>query len=445
MKRIILLTLTALSVACMQAQTVDPTNKYLVWTKNVKLVEDEKQADDKKKEKEKEDEKKDEAQSFEDKYFKFISLCDWQKGMRFMVLPEKKDLVIKTFTNTHTGKMVGNMALRHKIMEYRGHSGEGKLHERVDFVCVDDSTEYYYEVPTATFEDYCGQTKGIPTLAYLGDVDIAIRELIGKNLYTVAEEYNMDTNASGYGYEKISVPEGTPVKVVAIGVGTRHYPVKIIVEDNKGNQFFQNIAFSRTNSGLRPAQFEEDNRKHLFHGSFMMESDKMAANGSYKEYIGKIFYTLAPTKMVDALGTPKNIPRLSTFTIDDILVKLGTNLVTLSLTGKDGKQWKIDVTFTQTDVAGDIAGRSENYFYNLFKEGDARYIRDVKEENMDAIRKGHVRQGFTEAEVRLALGEPDGKGATGNGVYSWIYKSNQRQWHGTVFFWVKNHTVKGTK
>lgn len=443
MKRIVLLTLTALSVACLQAQTIDPNNKYLVWTKNVKLEEKEEPASDKNKEAS--EEKKDETQSFEDKYFKFISLCDWQEGMRFMVLPEKKDLVIKTFTNAQTGKMIGNMALRHKIMEYRGHSGEGKLHERIDFVCVDDGTEYYYEVPTATFEDYCGQTKGVPTLAYLGDVDIATRELVGKILYTVAEEYNKDTNASGYAYEKISVPEGTPVKVVAVGVGTRHYPVKIIVEDNQGNQFFQNIAFSRTNSGLRPAQFEEDNRKHVFHGSFMMESDKLTANGSYKEFIGKVFYTIAPMKMIDALGTSKSIPRISTFTIDDILVKLGTSYVTLSLTGKDGKKWKKDVTFAQTDVAGNVSGNDENFFFNLFQEGDARYIRDVKEENMDAIRKGHVRQGFTEAEVRLALGEPDGKGATGNGIYSWIYKSDRHSWHGTVFFWVKNRTVKGTK
>ena len=440
MKRFLFTAIAVLMFFTSEAQTWDPNNKYLVWTKNVtqKKVEDVGKllTDSAKENKE---------LSFEDKYFRYFSLCDWQPGMRFMVLPEKKDLVIKTFTNAKTGQMVGSMPLRYKIMEYRGHSGQGQLHERVDFFCIDDSTHYYYELPTATFDDYCDSKFGVPTLAYLGDVDIANRELVGKTLLTVAEEYNIDTNTSGYGYEKISMPQGTSVKVVAVGVGTRHFPVKIIVEDKDGKQFFQNVAFSRTNSGLREEEFEEDNQKHIFHGSFVLESDNLASSDAYKQYIGKVVYTLYPTKMINSLGVEKNVMRITPFTIKQILAKLGTNYVTLTLTDKEGQTWKKDVTFVQENVAGDIDGMREDYFFSLFSLGDARYISGVREENMEAIRKGHVRVGFSEAEVRLALGEPDGKGKSTGGVYTWTYKSVLHNWRGVVVFNSKTHKVRSVQ
>ena len=31
--------------------------------------------------------------------FKFQSLCDWQEGMKFMVIPSEYDMVVKTFTD----------------------------------------------------------------------------------------------------------------------------------------------------------------------------------------------------------------------------------------------------------------------------------------------------------------------------------------------------------
>ena len=38
------------------------------------------------------------------------------------------------------------------------------------------------------------------------------------------------------------------------------------------------------------------------------------------------------------------------------------------------------------------------------------------------IRAGRVQQGFTEAEVRLALGEPSDVTAVRNGQYQWVYQ-----------------------
>ena len=440
MKRLFFLGIVASMVLTTDAQTVDPNNEFLVWTKNVSL--------EKKEEKvEKQDSTSEQkTKTFQNKYFSYRAMCDWEEGMKFMVLPEKKDMVIRTFTNAKTGKMVGSMSLRYKIMKYLGHSGEGLLHERMNFLCVNDSVEYYYELPTATFEDYCLSKKGVPTLAYLDDVITARRELLGKTLMTVAEEYNIDKNTSGYGYDKISVPEGTPVKVVAVGVGTRHFPVKIIVEDADGRQFFQNVAFSRINSGLRDDEFEMDNHKHNFHGSFSLETADPTTTNIYKKYNGKNVYTLYPTKMIDALGNEKSVKRITPFYIERIAAKLGTNYVTLFLSDKDGNKWKKDVTFEQKSVAGDVDGKKEDYFFYLFAEGDTRYIRDVREENMESIRKGFVRAGFTEAEVRLALGEPDGIGTASHGtVYTWTYSSPIHEHRCTVYFLKKTKTVKAIK
>ena len=429
-----------LSALTANAQTWDPNNEFLVWTKNVSLngpkvsAEGENAAVSEK------------AQSFEDKYFSFVSMCDWKPGMRFMVIPEKKDMVIKTFAKASTGQMVSSMALRYKIMEYKGHSSQNQLHERVDFYCVDDSTDYYYELPTATFEDYCYTKFGVPTLAYLGDVIIARRELMGKTLTTVSDDYNIDTNANGYGYEDIFVPKNTEVKVVAVGVGTRSFPVKIIVEDKDGKQFFQNIAFSRTNSGLRDEEFEEDNRKHNFRWSFHLESDNEAADAEYKKYLGKTVYTNYATKMADSTGVEKSIQRMSRFTVKKIRAKVGTTYVKMTLADRTGKTWTKDVTFVQEDVAGDIDGRKEDYYFKLFTTADLSKTKDVRESNMKYISKHIVRPGFTEAEVRLALGDPDGRGSAAKGaVYSWTYKSVLHVRQCTVFFSKKTKRVTSVK
>ena len=39
--------------------------------------------------------------------------------MKFMVLPEKYDLIVKTFCEASTGNEVSSMSLRHKIMVYK--------------------------------------------------------------------------------------------------------------------------------------------------------------------------------------------------------------------------------------------------------------------------------------------------------------------------------------
>lgn len=438
MNRLWVVVMFAFVVSGLQAQT--RADDYIVKTKGAKKVVQHEQAYEAEA---KEDEK---PTDFIGQYFRYVSLCDWQEGMRFMVIPDKKDMVIKTFTDSATGQMVSSTKLRHKIMVYKGHENTGGLHEHINFECEDDGKQYYYEIPTATFDDYCFGKMGVPTLAYLGDVDTAREVLKDKTLFAIASEYYVDTEVDGDGYQTIlDVPDGAEVKVVAIGVGTRSFPVKIIVADDKGREFYQNVAISHTNSGLRDEEFDISNMKfHTFRGAFELPADNMAASGAYKEYIGKEVYTLYSTAMQTPGGSTTKVARLSTFKIRDIRAQRGTNYVKMTLQGLgSGKTYTKQVTFVSQDVSGDIAGTHEDLFSNLFAYGNPLNMPGVRKENMPDIQKGVVRKGYTENEVLLSLGEPTGKGEEGQ-FYTWTYKNVNRPYV-CVYFNKKTKMVNSIK
>lgn len=39
-------------------------------------------------------------------HFKYYNLCDWTPGMKFMVMPERKDIIIPPFKSAETNKEV---------------------------------------------------------------------------------------------------------------------------------------------------------------------------------------------------------------------------------------------------------------------------------------------------------------------------------------------------
>lgn len=355
--------------------------------------------------------------------FRHYSLCDWQDGMRFMVLPEKYDLVVNTFCNASTGREVGSGSLRYKIMEYKGHdvAADGSAH--INFLCLDDSTAYYYEVPNGTFDSYCYGKLGVPTLAYLGDVDIARSKLMGAKLYTKTTLYRVDTQVDGDGYEEVTVPLNEEVTVTAIGVGTRSFPVKIIVEDKKGREFYQCVAMSKTNSGMRDDEFIMDNTKFTFKGSFELVDANVAATGEYAKYVGKKIYTKYATTMQDADGKSVKIARLSNFTIEGVKSQSNTRYVILTLRGLNSKKlYTKQVTFVNENVAGDIDGYREDYFNYLFGSG-SDMLKQVPAAHRKLIQQGKVGPGYTKAEVLLAKGEPDRKVSSSNGRTDWIYNN----------------------
>jgi hypothetical protein len=372
-------------------------------------------------------------------WFPFLSLCDWQPGMRFMVMPDKKDLVIKTFADAATGRMVSSQALMHKVLVYEGHDdANGGLHEHVNFVCEETGAHYYYEVPTASFDDYCYTKFGIPALAYLGEVDMAREKFVGKKLITVADRYYIDDPKTADGCVEIrNVPRDTEVEVVAVGVGTRSFPVKIIVreEGENGRQFFQNVAISKTNSGLRDDEFEISNMIfHKFDASFKMADDNMSEHPLYQKYFGKEVYTLQETFVKNDKGNNVKLPRLTLLTMKKIRSQIGSEYAKVTLYDNvTGDTYTREVLFVNKNRIGVDDGQRDMYVDNIFALGNPHKMKGVREENWKDLKDGMVRKGFTSDEVRVALGEPTSTGKSGVNTV-WFYRGGSAVYARKVIF-----------
>ncbi|MCR4602640.1 MAG: hypothetical protein K5683_03770 [Prevotella sp.] len=392
-----------------------------------------------------------EKRDFISRNFRYVSMCDWQPGFRFMVKPTQKDLVIKSFAEGKTGNMVSTRSLENKILVYDGHSKvNGSLHEHVDFYLENDPSErYFFEVPTPTFDDYCYGKVGVPALAYLGDVDTAMDSLVGKKVRVLVREFYQDTENDGGGFKPVDIGAeavGTVMEITKVGIGTRNFPVKIIVkeadkEDGEGQEYFQYVTISRTNCGYRSDELEvSDLKPHTFEGSFQLLDDKMAVSQDlYNAYVGKKVYTFFDTQMRNSKEKNVKVMRLSTFTVKDIFRLGDSNVVTLTLKGeKSGQTYTKEVSLNDSQVNG-----SEEVLSELFVEGDPEKIAGVKKEHLPYIQKQQVKKGFTEAEVRLTLGEPTDITRTTADIYQWTYmfKNDSSRPFRVVKFRYKTKTV----
>ena len=418
MKRIILLSLLSLTVLTLSAQR----SPYIVKTKNAKKT------------------VKSTPQSvtpganaapqeagpqdFLGKNFRYYSMCDWKEGLRFMVIPEKYDLLVNTFQDSITGREVSSGRLRYHIMVYQGHheTANGRVH--VDFRDEADQKAYYYELPNGTFDDYCYGKLGVPTLAYLGDVDKARELLMGKTLLTRARLYREDTEYDGEGYKEVTVDKNIEVVVKEVGVGTRSFPVKIIVEDANGNQFYQNVAMSKTNSGLRDDEFVMDNEKFLFRGSFEYTDDIMAVSDNVDDYKNQIVHTNHPTTM-QSKGSGKmrdvKVPRFTGFVIDEINQVKNSKYYTLTLRESESRRvYYKDVAFKQEDIMSEREGKEEDYFGYIFGMGEG-VSKETSKETRAAIREGRVIPGMSKEEVGMAVGEPFRIVTESDGTEKWMY------------------------
>ena len=365
-----------------------------------------------------------EPTDFMGKNFRYYSMCDWKEGMRFMVVPEKYDLLVCTFRDAETNKEVSSGSLRHQIMTYKGYENTrtGRVH--IKFLSENDGREYYYELPIGTFDDYCYTKLGVPTLAYLGDVDKARELLIDQPLLTRSQTYRVDTDLDGDGYREVTVDKNMLVTVKAIGVGTRSYPVKIIVEDENGNQFYQNVAMSKTNCGVRDDYFALDKERFLFAGSFEFLGANMTVSKNIREYLNKTVHTKYVTSM-SSKGSGKvrdvKVPRFTGFIIDEITPVRNSKYYTLTMRETDSRRvYYKDVVFNEDDILGGASGARDDFFGYLFGMGEGE-ARNTSKETRAAIREGRVINDMTKEEVELAMGEPFKKTHDAEGAEVWMY------------------------
>ena len=413
MKRTLLTTCMAFILLVAYAQE----NSYIVKTRGAKHKAELQLA-------EAEEQKEETAADFIGQNFKFYSLCDWQDGMKFMVVPNEFDMVMKIFTDAETDKGVSSMKLRHKIMIYKGHETDIDGRDHINFLCQDDNRMYYYEIPSGSFDDYCFGKLGVPTLAYLGDVDIAREKLIGKDVYTKTREYRIDTEVDGDGYKDVLVDKDMQVTVKAVGVGTRNFPVKIIVEDKEGNEFYQNVAISKTNSGMRDDEFVMDKAKNLFANSFELVEDVMNINSyNYRQFLGKVIHTKFPAKMLNEFSRKiQAIPRLTEYQIEAVTPHKNDDKFTLKLKNTTvGSYFYIDMLLDEH-----LAEDQTEYFGYLFALGPGKKV-ETSEGSRAMIRAGHVGIGFSEDETMMAAGEPDKVVLGDNGRYTWVFQRSNNK------------------
>ena len=183
--------------------------------------------------------------------------------------------------------------------------------------------------------------------------------------------------------------------------------MKIIVADGKGKEFYRHVAISRTNSGLRPDEFNlQDNQYHTFETVFDILDNKAVTNWDYSSLKGKTVHTNYATKMEKNGGrgtVTVDVLRLTTMVIKDVQTVRGSNKAKLTLVDLNNKtKYFKEVVFRNTPEAANLSNTDERIYENLFSDGDPFKTPGVRKENMIYIRKGQIRQGFNEAEVRLS-------------------------------------------
>lgn len=359
---------------------------------------------------------------FIDDHFKYYNLCDWTPGMKFMVIPERKDMIIPTFKSAENDKDIDSGVLKYKIMEYLGTeiTERGAIH--FNFDC--EGKQYYHEVKNITLNQYCMKPKaGIPTLAYLGDVDIAKDVLEGTTLYMRTNKVRVDDANSTNGFREVPINLNEKVTVTAIGVGSRAFPVKIVFSDSKGNTYYQPVAISKTNCGMVDADFIMENKNKYFPNSFSFsDANAKKSEDLMSQYGKKVVYLKAATDCTDETDNEVKLPRYTQFIVNDIIAANGTPYVTLVLAASNNKIYKYKVTFTHTNVVNTIL-RNDSYFADIFGIGNLRTkYPQITSELWEIISNGEVRKGMSTDECRLALGDPIRVHIVAGGFETWYYE-----------------------
>ena len=345
-------------------------------------------------------------QDFINTHFRHYKLCEWTPGMKFMAMPERKDMIIPAFRDGETHREANSGTLKHKIFEYLGTEETDRGAIRFNFDC--EGKLYYHEVRNISLEEYCLKPKaGVPTLAFLNDVDIAKELLEGSTLYMRTTKVRVDDPNSTSGYREVSIPLNEEVKVTAIGVGTRSFPVKIVFMDKKGKSYYLPVAISKTNCGMIDDDFIMDNKNKFFPNAFSFsDADKKASEILMSQYGDKTLYLKQEMVCTDTVGTPHKLTRYTHFKIQDLKAEVNSPYCMLTLLADDGNVYKVKAAFKHTSTIG-IMLQNDNYFGDMFGVGNlkAKYP-DISEDLWKFISQGEVRKGMTADQCRLSLGDP---------------------------------------
>ena len=378
--------------------------------------------------------------AFLNEHFPYLSLCDWQPGMRFMVIPGERDAFIRTFTDSISGHEVATSSLQYLTMVYRGHETTPRGWIHLNFYCPDNQKSYYHQVRNFTFEEYCTKVQdgGVSALAYLDEIDRARDLLIGKELWLKLPDVYQDSNTSPTGHLERKVATDLHVRVEKIGVGSREYPVKIVFRSDDGQLFYQSCAMSCTNSGMMPNEFVTNKAHHYFANAFSFASGASTKAATMARKLVNKYITLRrPVKMkVD--GTTRTIKAATKFIVERVTAHANSDYYTLMLTNNN-RLHEIDVTFVNSNVVGNIDGNDEHYFDELFTIGETyvpsnsilRNDRSVSGTGLNFMNMlgGSITKGMSKEDVKLIKGEPTQTHRLNGGGTQWDYYDTKIQFN----------------
>ena len=364
----------------------------------------------------------DEETDFITTHFSLKQLCKWTPGMKFMFIPDSSDEFVPILCKYEDGKEVDNDLLKSKTLEYTG--SEETVHEtyigkiytsRFIFQCEDH--KYYYEMKDVKLNDLCDQNPyaSIPALVYLQDVNKAKELLIGKTLYTRTTIAKTDDANSYSGYREVNIAKGEPVKITTIDVGNKSFPVKITFIDRKGVSYYIDVAMSKTNSGMEPADFQAEKRINYFPNAFSFTNPDVKTRESIQsKYIGQSVY---PQKTIRVKQT--ELLRYTPLHIKDVQPEKAGTSATLLLTDIQGNTYQVTV-----DLKYDPILKNEDFIEDLFGFSDIRKkYPNISESNWLMLAKGEVKPGMTTEECKLAIGEPiEIRVRTDSRFETWLYR-----------------------
>ncbi len=347
--------------------------------------------------------------------FPMRMLCNWVPGMKFMYLPEPREMYKPLLVSYTTERDIDNGKLQNKIFEFvRTEEKAVELHigtnysTRFIFEC--DSTLYYYEVKGMSLEEICMKNPraSINGMVYLGDVDIARQLLIGRSFYTKGTTARVDDPNSYTGFREVPLAENSRVTITNVGVGRKETPVKLIFETSDGRSFFMEVALSRTNSGLNINDFQGDKKMKYFVNVFSInDRDVNTVEAIKKKYVNMPVYPKQNIPVVGRFLTEEStgsvhLLRYTPLRIKDVLVTPPNTLVTVVLEDVHGHTYNVEA-----DLKYNVVTKNDNFFDDLFAFGDIRKkFPYVTEEDWRMIAMGEVKAGMTNDECRLALGNP---------------------------------------
>lgn len=358
-----------------------------------------------------------EEELFIENNFPLETLCKWTPGMKFMFIPSAKDMFMPIFSVYENGKDMDNSKFKYKTFELTGIEEIAKeiylgtnYSTRLVFEC--EGQKFYYEIKNQRLDDICQKNprESINGLVYLKDVDIARQVLIGKVLYAKTTTVRVDDPNNYTGYREVSIPQNQKLIVKAVGVGSKAYPAKIVLEDPNGNSYFVEVALSRTNSGMDKGDFQADKQMKYFPNVFSF-SDPAAntLNNLKSKYIDMPMY---PKRTIpvsgnlqiesSAVDTRVHLLRYTPLHVKDIIIETPGTTGKLILEDANKRVYNVNVDLKYNSIL-----KNSDYIEDLFAFGNIhKKYPNITNENWKLIAQGDVKAGMNTDECRLSLGEP---------------------------------------